>query len=118
MLTKPGFLLRVEGGLVFAVCILFYRQTHASWALFALLFLAPDISMIGYLRNARLGAAVYNAVHTLAGPLLLLGYATVAKQLSLVPYALIWIAHIGADRLLGFGLKYPAHFKDTHLQHV
>ena len=118
MLTKPGFLLRAEGGLIFAASILFYQQSHFSWLFFALLSLVPDISMIGYLRNAQLGAAVYNAAHTLTGPLLLLIYVTLAKQMSLVPYVLIWIAHIGVDRVLGFGLKYPTHFKDTHLQHV
>jgi hypothetical protein len=118
MLSKPGVLLRVEGGVVLAFSVFLYWQAHAGWLLFAVLFLAPDLSMLGYLRNVRVGAAVYNAVHTLTVPLLLLLYAVATKRLLPVPYALIWTAHIGVDRLLGFGLKYPTHFKDTHLQHT
>jgi hypothetical protein len=118
MLSKPGVLLRVEGGIVLAFSVFLYWQAHAGWLLFAVLFLAPDLSMLGYLRNVRVGAAVYNAVHTLTVPLLLLLYAVATKRLLPVPYALIWTAHIGVDRLLGFGLKYPTHFKDTHLQHT
>jgi Domain of unknown function (DUF4260) len=74
--------------------------------------------MLGYLVNTRLGAATYNLAHTLAFPLALLlaGYLFY-WQLSL-PIALIWTAHIALDRLLGFGLKYPTFFKDTHLQHI
>jgi hypothetical protein len=116
MLSKPGFLLRVEGGVVLAFSVFLYWETHTGWLLFAVLFFAPELSMLGYLRNARVGAAVYNAVHTLIGPLGLLLYAVAAKQRLLVPCGLIWAAHIGADRLLGFGLKYPTNFKDTHLQ--
>ena len=57
-----------------------------------------------------------NAVHTLVGPLLMVTYAYLTKSLWLLPYALIWIAHIGLDRMLGFGLKYPTRFGDTHLR--
>src|SRR5579863_197291 len=118
MLSKPGVLLRVEGGIVLAFSVFLYWQAHPGWLLFAVLFLAPDLSMLGYLRNVRVGAAVYNAVHALTVPLLFLLYAVATKRLLPVPYALIWAAHIGMDRLLGFGLKYPTHFKDTHLQHT
>jgi Domain of unknown function (DUF4260) len=118
MLSKPGVLLRLEGVVVMAFSVFLYWQAHAGWLLFALLFLAPDLSMLGYLRSPRLGAAAYNAMHTLTAPLLLLVYAVAAKRLLPVPYALVWTAHIGMDRLLGFGLKYPTCFKDTHLQRV
>jgi hypothetical protein len=118
MLDKPGFLLRIEGSLVLVVSVLFYWQARAGWGLFALLFLAPDLSMLGYLVNARLGAAFYNLVHTYAMPLLVIACAVFAKELWLLPYGLIWTAHIGMDRMLGFGLKYPTRFNDTHLQRV
>src|SRR5262249_22703271 len=75
MLTKPGLLLRVEGSLLFAVSIVCYYETHASWILFAVLLLAPDLFMLGYLANAKIGATIYNSVHTLIGPLLLIAYA-------------------------------------------
>jgi hypothetical protein len=57
-------------------------------------------------------------VHTLIGPLLLIAYAVLEKSLWLLPYGLEWTSHIGIDRLLGFGLKYPTRFNDTHLQHI
>jgi hypothetical protein len=73
MLTKPALLLRIEGSLLFAVSIVCYHETHASWILFAVLLLAPDLSMAGYLANVKIGATMYNAVHTLTGPLLISG---------------------------------------------
>jgi hypothetical protein len=83
--------------------------------MFALLFLAPDLFMLGYLANAPIGAAIYNAVHTYVGPVLLALYSVGTDHRTLLSISLIWIAHIGLDRLLGFGLKYPTYFKDTHL---
>ena len=71
--------------------------------------------MIGYVVNARLGAIAYNTVHTYVGPLLLAAYAFGLGHQRLLWPSLIWIAHIGLDRTLGFGLKYPTQFKDTHL---
>jgi Domain of unknown function (DUF4260) len=73
MLTKPALLLHHEGAVILFLSVFVYHQLHARWLLFAILFLAPDLFMLGYLAN---------------------------------------------DRLLAFGLKYPTHFKDTHLQHV
>lgn len=71
--------------------------------------------MIGYAFNPRVGAMTYNAIHTYVGPWVLGGYSLfTGKHLPLL-LALIWAAHIGFDRMLGFGLKYPSRFKDTHL---
>jgi hypothetical protein len=108
MLARPAVLLRIEGGVLFAATILGYWESHASWILFAALLLAPDLSLAGYAAGVKMGAAVYN----------LLAYGLVAAHFSLLPYGMIWIAHIGMDRMLGFGLKYPTRFNDTHLQHV
>jgi uncharacterized protein DUF4260 len=90
----------------------------ASWILFVVLLLLPDLAMLGYLRGVRLGTICYNLVHTLIGPFLLIAYAFLGKSFWLLPYGLIWTSHIGLDRLLGFGLKYPTRFNDTHLQHT
>jgi hypothetical protein len=65
----------------------------------------PDLSMAGYLAGVRL--VTYNAIHTYLGPFVLAGYSIVADRQTLLLLALIWIAHIGFDRMLGFGLKYP-----------
>jgi Domain of unknown function (DUF4260) len=82
------------------------------------LLLAPDLAILGYLRSVRIGTVVYNLVHTLTGPLLLIGYAILEKSPWLLAYGLIWTSHIGFDRLLGFGLKYPTRLNDTHLHRV
>jgi Domain of unknown function (DUF4260) len=111
----PRPLLHLEGAAILAVSLLAYHWSHGSWLQFAVLFLAPDLSMIGYAANARVGAIAYNAAHTYVAPLALVVYAFEADRPAVLACALIWIAHIGLDRMLGFGLKYPTRFKDTHL---
>ena len=118
MFNKPRILLHLEGFAVLAVSVLLYRQLHFGWLLFAVLLLVPDLSAIGYLGGARIGASVYNIVHALFGPLLLIAHCVLVGRFAMLPYALIWTSHIGMDRALGFGLKYPTNFKDTHLQRV
>ena len=71
--------------------------------------------MLGYAANIKVGAITYNAVHTYVGPLVLAGYSFASNRRAIFSLSLIWIAHIGLDRMLGFGLKYPTRFNDTHL---
>jgi hypothetical protein len=111
----PRPLLHLEGATVLAVTLLSYHWTHASWLQFALLFLVPDISMLGYLANVRVGAISYNAAHCYVAPLILAGCSPGTNHPAILSLSLIWIAHIGFDRMLGYGLKYPTRFKDTHL---
>jgi Domain of unknown function (DUF4260) len=118
VLIKPSLLLRAEGAAICALSLLFYHRSHASWCWFALLFLAPDLFMLGYLANNRIGAASYNLVHTIAAPCFLFALGALIARPAITAIALIWAAHIGFDRLLGYGLKYPTEFKDTHLQRV
>ena len=106
------------GAALFALCLYGYRLTGAGWGLFLLLFLWPDLLMLGYLGNVRLGATLYNLAHVEALPLLLAGVAYAQHREAWLAFALIWLAHIALDRALGFGLKYPTFFKDTHLQRV
>jgi hypothetical protein len=118
MLTRPSLLLRVEESALLLLTLFAYQHLHYSWLLFAILFLTPDLFMLGYLANVRLGAAIYNLAHTLTLPLALL-FISYIQHWHLTPaVALIWTAHIAFDRLLGYGLKYPTCFKDTHLQHI
>jgi Domain of unknown function (DUF4260) len=107
--------LRVEGILVFAAGLALYAQAERGWLLFAALFLAPDVSFLGYLAGPRIGAAVYNLGHSYTLPLALALGALFMDLDTVVPFALIWIAHIGFDRALGYGLKYATGFGDTHL---
>lgn len=113
--SGPLVLLRLEGAAALGVLLAAYAWSGHSWWLFAALFLVPDLSMLAYLANARIGAASYNAVHSTIGPVLfgaggfLLGY-------PLLPWlAVVWAAHIGFDRMVGYGLKYASGFKDTDL---
>ncbi|HUF01322.1 MAG TPA: DUF4260 family protein [Gaiellaceae bacterium] len=114
----PRRLLRLEGLAVLVAALALYFDSGHGWLLLVVLFLAPDLSLLGFLGGPGLGAATYDVVHTYALPLGLgvvgvLAGAELASQL-----ALVWIAHIGMDRAVGYGLKYPAGFKDTHLQRV
>lgn len=110
-----ALLLRLEGGAALVASIVAYHLLGGAWWMFFLLFLAPDLSMAGYLFGPKPGALAYNSVHSSLGPALLAGAAWVCHTPMLYPIAAIWFAHIGLDRLLGFGLKYPAGFGVTHL---
>ncbi len=118
MLNKPRVLLQIEGAAVFLLSLFLYHFIEAGWVWFLVLFLWPDIFMLGYLVNVRLGASLYNLVHTEILPVVLGGFALSLHRTELLAFALIWLAHIGMDRMLGYGLKYPTFFKDTHLQRV
>jgi hypothetical protein len=109
------FLLRLEGLAAASVSAVLYARTGASWWLFAALWLAPDLSMLGYLAGACWGARVYNAVHSYVAPGALALCALLLQAHVALAVALIWVNHIGVDRLLGFGLKYAEGFSYTHL---
>lgn len=112
---SPRFLLHLEGGVALIVSCLAYAQLGASWWKFAALFLAPDLFMLGYLVKVDVGAKLYNLGHTYVAPFGLFLVAYLAHLPGLFAICAIWGAHIGFDRLLGYGLKYPTTFKDTHL---
>jgi hypothetical protein len=108
-------LLRLEGLAVAALSAVLYARIGANWWLFAALWLAPDLSMLGYLIGPNLGARIYNAIHSYVTPATLAVSALLLGSTVLLPIALIWINHIGVDRLMGYGLKYPSGFGWTHL---
>jgi hypothetical protein len=110
----PITLLRLENLAIMSAATLSYALLHADWQLFAVLFLIPDLSMAGYLLNPKFGSIVYNIGHWYVLPIILFGYGILTKS-AFLPVGLIWIVHIAFDRTLGFGLKYPGNFKDTHL---
>jgi hypothetical protein len=118
MLTRPAWLLRLEEAGLLTAAVLLYVHFHFSWLLFGVLCLAPDLFMLGYLANPQLGAALYNLGHFRLAPLILFAVACGAHRSLPIAIAIIWFSHIAFDRLLGYGLKYPTQFKDTHLQHV
>jgi hypothetical protein len=111
-------LLRVEGAVVLAASLAAYAQFGAGWGVFALWLLAPDLALLGYLAGPRIGAAFYNATHSYLGAVALLAIGALAAIPWAVAGGLIWCAHIGLDRALGWGLKYGAGFGSTHLGRI
>jgi Domain of unknown function (DUF4260) len=114
----PKLLLQAEGLALLFAAVVVYADAGFSWVAFLVLFLAPDLSFVGYAVNTKVGALAYNLVHNLVLPLALGAIGVVADADIAIQVALIWLAHIGIDRMLGFGLKYPTDFKDSHLQRV
>jgi len=112
--SEPKVFLHLEGLVVLMVAGILYQKSGASWGTFAAFVLVPDLSMFGYLKGPKTGAHAYNLAHTYVGPFLLGAVAYSGGLPLLFPYGLIWVAHIGLDRLLGYGLKYGTDFKDTH----
>lgn len=111
-------ILKIEGLVFLISSLFFYYLLDGNWLLFLLLILTPDISMLGYLKNKRIGAFIYNLVHNYIFPLLLIWIGLGINNFLIFQIGLIIFAHVGGDRLFSFGLKYRSDFKDTHLQKV
>lgn len=114
---RPLAWLRTEGLAAFGLSTATYFAIGSPWWLYLALLLVPDLAMLGYLGGPRLGASLYNLVHSYVGPgaLAVVGVLTAGPLFGV---ALIWTAHIGLDRLLGYGLKYPTAFGHTHLGQI
>jgi hypothetical protein len=108
-------LLRLEGLAAMGAAVAAYWQADGNWWIFAGLFFAPDLALIAFAAGKKAGAQIYNVMHTYTLPITLLAVGWFGSLAWLVPVALVWIAHIGMDRALGYGLKYPESFSHTHL---
>jgi uncharacterized protein DUF4260 len=111
-------LLRLEGLTLFAGMTLLYAVWDGSWWVYAILFLAPDLSFAAYLAGPRIGAVVYNAAHSYMAPMVLMTAGFALSSPLVLSIAMIWLAHIGIDRALGYGLKYGKGFTFTHLGRI
>lgn len=112
----PRVILRLEGAALLVAATLAYAHLGAlGWGAFAALFLAPDLAFLGYLAGPRVGAAAYNTTHSLLGPAALALVGAVGSLPTVLSLALLWAAHVGFDRMLGYGLKYASAFGHTHL---
>jgi hypothetical protein len=110
---KPRLWLRLDGAVLLVASIFLFAWTHQHWWIYPLLLLVPDIFMIGYVYNTRIGAFLYNVGHSYFLPSLLIlcgWHHPLAEAIGF-----IWLGHVGWDRFFGYGLKYDTNFKHTHL---
>jgi hypothetical protein len=112
----PRLFLHLEGATLLVLATGLYYWGGSPWWIYVAFFFAPDVAFFAYFAGQRAGALVYNALHTTLGPaiLVLLSVAYEFAPLATAGAA-IWAAHIGYDRMLGYGLKYPAGYRYTHL---
>jgi hypothetical protein len=116
-IVRPRLLLRLEGAAVLMAGIAVYSQLDVTWWLFVALCLAPDIAFLGLPFGKRIGTFAYNTLHTYILPALLAIAGLALDENLVVAIAVIWAAHIGMDRMIGYGLKYAGgDFKETHIQ--
>jgi Domain of unknown function (DUF4260) len=106
---------RLEGFALLIGSVTVFAVTAPNWILFVVLLLAPDLAMIGYLRGTRIGAITYNLAHLKILPLALGVIGLLTGNTPEMQLTLIWFAHIGMDRALGYGLKLETGFSDTTL---
>ena len=110
--------LRAEGLATFAAGLAGFLFMGLSWWAFALLLLVPDVSMVGYARSPRVGAILYNLAHDLATGAVIAAVGLVMGSMPLTAIGAVFVAHSGMDRMMGYGLKLPSSFKDTHLGRI
>jgi hypothetical protein len=111
----PKALLRLEALFVVFATVAAYGRLGASWWLFAALLLVPDLSMLGYPAGRKVGAVLYNVGHWYGLPFACIAWGVFGQSSAVLAVGLIWAAHIGIDRTLGYGLKYPDDFGFSHL---
>lgn len=110
--------LRGEGALVACAAVYAFAHLGGNWLLFGLLILSPDLMMLGYLAGNRFGAICYNLAHSYLGPLMVGIWGIAGGVPVALEVALIWAAHVGIDRAVGYGLKYETGFKQTHMNRI
>ena len=111
-------LLKTEELLLFGLSLFLFSQLDYGWGWYAFLFLAPDLSMLGYVANPQVGAWIYNLVHHkgIAVALYVFGYWLSMPWLMFTGTLLL--GHSSLDRVFGYGLKYPDAFQHTHLGRI
>jgi hypothetical protein len=115
VIGRPLRWLQLEGLALLIGALLLFATAHQPWWLVPATILVPDLAMAGYLGGTRLGALAYNIGHSTVLPsaLALIGVHT--HRPLVLAFGLLWLAHIGMDRALTYGLKYDTGFKHTHL---
>jgi hypothetical protein len=117
-MNNPTMFQRAEAAVVFISAAFAYFYSGFGLLYFILLLFIFDLFMIGYLVNSYVGALLYNVGHSLIIPALLISAYLLNGSSIILGLSLLWIAHIGLDRALGYGLKYGSSFKRTHLGEI
>lgn len=112
---KPLWWLRLDGLTLFSAALALFATTHQPWWLVPAVILLPDLFMVGYLGGTRVGAFVYNLGHSYPLPAVMTLTGVAGHHPLTIALGLLWLAHIGMDRLARYGLKYDAGFQNTHL---
>lgn len=110
--------LRLEGLCALIAALVAYSKLGLGWGTFALFFLTPDVSFFGYLAGPKIGAISYNLAHSYVGAIVCLMAGFLLPAPTILDAGIIWCAHIGFDRTLGYGLKYSLGFRFTHLGRI
>lgn len=118
----PKLIIKLENLAVFFLSVYLILITPdngfflQNWYLIILIWLSIDLSMIGYFINKKLGSIIYNLIHNYLLALFIIIFGNYAGSPNLIVVGYILLSHVSLDRFLGFGLKYPSDFKDTHIQ--
>lgn len=110
--------LRLEGLAAFGAGLAFFGASGGNWLFVIPLILAPDVSAAGFLAGPRVGTFTYNLFHNWAPGFVVLGLGVWLASPAAQLVAAILIAHVGMDRAVGYGLKLPGSFRDTHLGRI
>jgi len=116
--STPARILRVEALAIAIASMVAYRWVGGGWGMYFGLWLVPDLFMVGYLLNPRVGSIGYNLSHNLVLPVGLCAVGAALSDMFVLQLGFIWLSHVAIDRALGFGLKYASAFRDTHLGRV
>jgi Domain of unknown function (DUF4260) len=115
VVAAPRRWLRIEAAALLVGSLIAYSSTDRSWWLVPVILLLPDLAMVGYIGGTRLGAIAYNLAHNAALPAAVVALGWWQHEALALALGLVWLAHIGMDRLMGYGLKYDDDFQHTHL---
>jgi hypothetical protein len=112
---KMQLLLKLEELAEFLLGVIIFNHLNFAWWYFPLLLLTPDIGMLGYLLNPKIGAWTYNIFHHKAVAIMILLFGFFENNQGVMLAGTILFSHAAFDRIMGYGLKYDDNFKHTHL---
>ena len=107
--------IKIEEAAMFVATIVLFYHKGFTWWLYPLLIFSPDLSMLGYLVNTRIGALTYNIAHNKAVAIIIWLAGVYLCSDGLIITGMILFGHSSMDRLIGYGLKFSDDFKHTHL---